>query len=105
MGKRVYTVFLTVSDIVLDTVPVLMLHSCSLTCQLGWCQQRGSFHLGHHNFAEFHDRFSLLSNYAAAVYVSMLLTNLMPRPHPLMRKGGLVSQVEFLGLVCALKLV
>ena len=38
------------------------------------------------------------------VYVSMLLTSLMPRPHPLMRKGGLVNLVEFLGLVCALGL-
>ena len=26
-------------------------------------------------------------------------TSLVPRPHPLMRRNGLVNQVEFLGLV------
>ena len=57
----------------------------STACQLGCWWEMGSFHLGHHFFAEFH-MFGLLSNYTAAVYVSMLLTSLLPRHHPLKRK-------------------
>ena len=33
---------------------------------------------------------------------SLLLLSLVPRPHPLTRRNGLVNQVEFLGLALAL---
>ena len=39
---RECTQHVIMSGIVSDTIPVLVLHSCSPTCQLGWCRQRGS---------------------------------------------------------------
>ena len=43
----------------------------------------------------------------AEVYIikAMVQVSLVPRPHPLTRRNGLVNQVEFLGLVDALATV
>ena len=35
----------------------------------------------------------------------MSLVSLIPRPHPLMRRNGLVNQIKFLGLTGALATV
>ena len=39
------------------------------------------------------------------VYYSSVCYSLVPRPHPLTRRNGLVNQVEFLGLTGALATV
>ena len=119
------------SGILSDTIPVLVLHSCSPPCQLGWCQQRGSVITTLMNFTiglvcyptilqvffgvslsepdtgvtALCTRVYLCLVCYSAILVTMVLTSFMPRPFPVMRKGGLVNQVEFLGLVCALELV
>ena len=85
------------------------LHPCEL-CQ--WIQQTRCVH-PHTRFAEYrvhkqtttHLVFcaerSTLKLIAMSVHVVMFTPSLVPRPHPLTRRNGLVNQVEFLGLVHA----